>query len=680
MKSRLRVLHLEDNPVDTELIQSMLAAEGIACELVRVETRADFIAALEQGGFDIIMADYSLPSFDSLSALAIVQEKGPGIPFIFVSGTIGEEFAIETLKKGATDYVLKDRLSRLVPAVERALREAKEKAERQRAEQALRESEERFRCSFEVAPIGMALVSSDFRLLKVNRSLCQILGYDEEELAGRAFMEITYPEDIEQDVRLARQVFNGEISQYRIEKRYLAKNGAIVWADLTAAVIARTNESPPLGLGMVADITERKQAEESLQQTNRRLEEALADLHAAQQHIVRQERLRALGEMASGIAHDFNNALSPVIGYSDLLLMRPELLSDAGKVKEYLETINTAARDAAKVVSRLREFYRRREDSEVLLPVNLKHLIKQSISLTQPRWKDQAQARGATIKIETDIGDVPVIAANGAELREVLINLIFNAVDAMPDGGTITIRTRVEDQRRGSRGTEEQGSELSPRLPLSLASPQVVLEVADTGTGMTEEIRQRCLEPFFTTKGEHGTGLGLAMVYGVIQRHEGTIDIESEVGKGTTFRIRFPIEKRASLEAQDEAVALARRLRILLVDDEKLVRDVVAEYLTADGHAVETARDGSEALEKFKANPFDLVITDRAMPNMSGDQLAVAIKNIAPNAPVILLTGFGELMKATSERPEGVDFVAAKPVTLVGLRQAIAEAMSSGEA
>ncbi len=389
-----------------------------------------------------------------------------------------------------------------------------------------------------------------------------------------------------------------------------------------------------------------------IRESNRRQEEMIVALEATHQQIVQQERLHALGEMASGIAHDFNNALSSIMGYSELLLMTPEGLDDRERVTGDLQTINTAAKDAAKVVSRLREFYRRRDEGEIFLPVSLKQLVEQAVSLTQPRWKDQAQARGITINIETDFQKVPLVSGNEADLREALTNLIFNAVDAMPDGGTITVRTHAEGEC-------------------------VVLEFSDTGTGMTEEVRRRCLEPFFTTKGERGTGLGLAMVYGIIQRHEGTIAIQSELGRGTTFIIRLPVQMEPKAEGRKQETATpVRALRVLVVEDEPLTLKVLSEYLVGDGHTVETATTGREGVERFQAGRFDLVMTDMAMPGMSGDHLAHLIKQAAPHTPVMLVTGFGESMNAAGERPEGVDLIVNKPVTLTALRQAVAKVMA----
>ncbi|MEK7294888.1 MAG: ATP-binding protein, partial [Nitrospirota bacterium] len=300
-----------------------------------------------------------------------------------------------------------------------------------------------------------------------------------------------------------------------------------------------------VALSNAYETAERKQAEASLLDSNRQLKEALTELGAMQKHIVQQERLRALGQMASGVAHDFNNALSPILGFSSILLEDATQLDDKDKVMKYLQIINTAGKDAANVVSRLREFYRSRTQEETFRPFDLTKLVEQAVTFTQPKWKDQALAGGLTVLVKTELQKVPHLSGNESEMREVLTNLIFNAVDAMPKGGTLTLRTSVKDG-------------------------QVVLEVGDTGTGMTEEVRQRCLEPFFTTKGASGTGLGLAMVYGIIQRHKGTINIQSEFGKGTTFVIGFPIEGDQKWEALQtvESLASSRRLRVLAVDDD----------------------------------------------------------------------------------------------------------------
>ncbi len=396
-----------------------------------------------------------------------------------------------------------------------------------------------------------------------------------------------------------------------------------------------------------------KRAKEALSESNQRLETALNEIKRTQQHIVQQERLHALGQMASGIAHDFNNALMAILGFGELLLMHPETLDNKEKVRGYVQTMNTAAKDAANVVKRLSEFYRHREYGEVFPPMILANVIKQVITLTQPKWKDQAQASGIAIDIKTDLPDVPLVAGHEAEFRECLTNLLLNAVDAMPSGGLITLRTRSEGD-------------------------SVVVEVSDTGTGMSDDVRKRCLEPFFSTKGQRGTGLGLSMVFGIVQRHQGTIEIQTELGKGTTFLLRLPAQKlnEEEIRSTETDMLAVKPLQILVVDDEPLVREVLCEYLNNDGHTVVTANDGREGLQKFGDQSFDLVLTDKSMPHMSGDHLAAAIKQVAPEKPVVLLTGFGEMIKASGRKPPNIDIVMSKPVTLNSLRRMLAEAIA----
>ncbi|MEK7866708.1 MAG: CHASE domain-containing protein [Planctomycetota bacterium] len=397
------------------------------------------------------------------------------------------------------------------------------------------------------------------------------------------------------------------------------------------------------------DMSERNRIQqETIAHYNRRLEAAVLDLRRAQDLVSTQERLRALGQMASGIAHDFNNALSPVLGFAEVLLADPRALEDRERAIGYLRTIQTSARDAASVVRRLKEFYRQQEDGEPRVPLDLNAIVKETIALTQPRWKDQALRAGARIEMRHEAGEVPPVLGTEAELREALTNLVFNAVDAMPTGGVITLST----SRDGDAG---------------------VLAVSDTGAGMTEEVRQRCLEPFFTTKGQAGTGMGLAMVFGIVHRHEGTLDVQSATGAGTTIRLRFPAAPTVQAERREKTTRFRKRrlLRVLVVDDEPMIREVVKSYLELDGHTVETACDGQEALERFLGGAWDLVLTDAAMPRMNGDELAERVKQARAEVPVIQLTGFGAPGAGREHQNPHVDLYLAKPVTLEDLRLAM---------
>ena len=383
------------------------------------------------------------------------------------------------------------------------------------------------------------------------------------------------------------------------------------------------------------------------------LDNALDELKRAQSKMLEQERLRIVGQMASGIAHDFNNALAPIVGFTELLLERPEIRQDDAKLTEFLGLMLEAGKDAASVVRRLRELYRKQPDSTELTVVSLNKVAQQAVQLTEPRWRDEANAAGATIHVEINLPSVPGILGCESSLREMLMNLILNAVDALPQGGTIRLKTYTADH-------------------------SVFVEVSDTGSGMTEEVRQQCFEPFFSTKGPRGTGLGLAMVKGIVHNHGGHTSVASELGKGTTFTLRFPIQA-----LPEKAVPLAKpevpllRLRILLVDDEMIVRRVHSELLRRDGHQVEAVDSGPAALAAFARQPFDLVVTDMAMEGMSGEQLAVHIQKLAPGTPIILLTGFGDLIQAREQKVPGVSVVLGKPATLDKLRTAVRKAMQA---
>jgi CheY-like chemotaxis protein len=390
-----------------------------------------------------------------------------------------------------------------------------------------------------------------------------------------------------------------------------------------------------------------------MRESNLRLQQALTELQRAQQRIVEQERLRALGQMAGGIFHDFNNALAQVVGYAELLLTRPADLKDHDRSREYLGYILIAARDATAVVERLREFYRAREPGEAHRPIDLNPLVEAVVALTRPRWKDKAQARGAEMRVKTKLAASARVLGDESELREALTNLVFNALDAMPAGGAITIATRDAGNR-------------------------VVVEVRDTGAGMPPPVRRRCLEPFFTTKGNRGTGLGLSMVHGIMRRHGGEVEVRSAAGRGTTVRLRVPAAARAAPEVGSAPIRLrpGRALSVLVVDDEPRLRDLISRYLAIDGHRVSAAADGARALEQFRAGRFDVLLTDRCMPGMTGDQLAAAVKELAPNTPVIMLTGFGDLMAVGDDRPTGVDRLLSKPLKLGALRQALKDAVA----
>jgi signal transduction histidine kinase/ActR/RegA family two-component response regulator/HAMP domain-containing protein len=391
------------------------------------------------------------------------------------------------------------------------------------------------------------------------------------------------------------------------------------------------------------------------------LQRAYEDMRQTQNSAMQQERLRALGQMASGIAHDINNAISPVALYTESLLETEPNLS--AHTRSYLEVINRAIDDVAATVARMREFYRQREPQMSLTPVDTNRMLQEVIDLTRARWSDMPQQRGIVIIMLTEmVPDPPAIMGVASEIREALTNLIFNAVDAMPDGGTLTLRTSVVS-----------GSPDTATAPLR----HVHIDVCDTGVGMDDDTRRRCLEPFFTTKGERGTGLGLAMVYGMIERHSAHLEIETAPNLGTTVRISFAVHViGAEIAVPSAAPVIPSPLRILTVDDDPLVLKALLDTLGSDGHLVVAADGGQAGIDAFRTAQgngasFSVVITDLGMPYIDGRKVAAAIKDMSPSTPVILLTGWGQRIVADPDLPLHVNCVLSKPPKLSELREAL---------
>jgi signal transduction histidine kinase/ActR/RegA family two-component response regulator len=385
------------------------------------------------------------------------------------------------------------------------------------------------------------------------------------------------------------------------------------------------------------------------------LKQTLQELKLAQDQIVQSEKLRAMGEMASGVAHDFNNVLAVVLGNVQLLLHQLERLSPE-EIREGLKIIEHSSKDGAETIRRIQEFTGVRRDKE-FISLSLNEIIAEVASITQPRWKDQTRKEGIQIELTIQKGNIPFVMGNPSELREVLTNIIFNAVDAMPEGGTLTIATQPQ--------TEDW----------------VEMRIIDTGIGMTEEVKKRVFDPFFTTKGVKNSGLGMSVSYGIIKRHGGEILIESEAGKGTTLIIHLPTghgEKEASLKEVSPA-KVSRRARILVIDDEDSVRDILSRMLKTKGHQVVVASDGEEGIDRFKSEPFDLVFTDLGMPKLSGWEVGKTIKEINPKVPIAMITGWGVEYDRKKLSESGIDLIVSKPFNFDQVIHLVSEAMELKE-
>jgi PAS domain S-box-containing protein len=500
---------------------------------------------------------------------------------------------------------------------------------RKQSEAALRESEERFRKQYKGFPLptySWLHVGDDFVLQDFNDAAAANTEGGAADLLGCRANErfADQPEflaDLQVSLTEQRTVRRETLHRYRStgQERHLAFT--YVFVPPQTVMIHRE------------DITEARQAEQH--------REAMAQ----------SEKMRALGQMASGIAHDLNQSLMLVASYSDLarqalLQVEPNLV----EVQDLLTTTTQAALDGGETVKRLLRFTRTAPELDSQ-PVDLSTVIAEAARLTAPRWRDAAQAEGRAISLHIEALGHPMVQGSSARLRDLMINLIFNAVDAMPAGGSIRLRVATEN---------DQG----------------IIEVADSGVGMSLEVQERVFEPFFTTKGEGGTGLGLAMAFGLVEQHGGQIGLRSVLGEGTTFRISFPLVAGSAV-AEPTQIPVARAevirpLRVLAVDDEPMMTKAMARMLRPSGHLVSIAGSGEEALEKLAEQTYDVVVSDMGMGDgMNGWDLAEAVKRRWPNVRFMLATGWGASIDPGEARARGIEAVLAKPYHPTELLQAL---------
>jgi PAS domain S-box-containing protein len=515
------------------------------------------------------------------------------------------------------------------------------------AEENLKISEARYKDLFNWAPVGYHEIDISGKIIQVNQTELEMLQYSESEMLGHFIWEFINESDLSKKQVLGK--LSGSFSHSNTyERTFIRKDGSKI-AVLVDDIILKNSKGEITGIRTtLQDISERKRNEIALYESNEALENALSELKETQKQVLQQERLRALGQMASGIAHDINNSLTPILGYIDIMLEDERIVGIAG---EELKKINVASRDIRRTIQRMKEFYRPKSEVDELQVLNINSIIKGTIDLTKHKWKDFPESHGAVINVNLDLQDhLHPVVGNESEIREALTNLIINAVDAMPKGGDLLIKS-------------------------SIVNDYVSIEIIDSGTGMDEITLKRCLEPFYSTKGDKGTGLGLSMVYGIMQRHDGNIQIESVINKGTTFRLLLPhrilIEQKIK-EREDKLNQVS--LNILVIDDDGEVRELVRRILIKCGHTVNTEISGHDGLEKYTSalksgKPFELVITDLGMAHMDGKTLSRLIRDVSPKIPIILLTGWGSFIE--KEDFEEFDAIMSKPVTRNELENAI---------
>jgi PAS domain S-box-containing protein len=632
LKTPLRILHLQDDQNDAELVNATLSSEAIAFDMTCVDSREEYAAALNRGGFDLILSDFKIPSFDGLSALQIARTQCPEVPFIFVSATIGEDRAIDAVKLGATDYVLKDRLMRLGPAVRRALAETEEREKR-------REAEEQFRLIAENMADLVAVLDLEGRRLYNSPSYKSILG-DPESLRGKdSFTEI-HRDDRERIINVFRETVRTGIGQ-RTEYRLLGKDGKVRFIESQGSVIKDANGKPVNVIVVSRDVTDRKTLEAEL-------------LHA--------QKMESIGTLAGGIAHDFNNVLGIILGYLSLInrkSVKPEDFSRA------IEAMTTAVERGAALVRQLLTFARK---TEVLFErMNVNVTVDEVVKMC-------SQTFPKTIAFSTmPDHQVPVIIGDRNQLHQALLNLCVNARDAMLGSGTLSINTATV------AGKDLRASFLDAEF-----EQYVHIAVTDTGTGMDAATQAHIFEPFFTTKEVgKGTGLGLPMVYGVVNSHKGIVSVRSEVGKGTTFSLYFPVPPPGATKltfAQEPIQEVpGGNETILFAEDEDTLVELVKALLEGKGYRVLIARDGLQAVDVFKqhAEEIALVITDIGLPKLNGWEAFLRMKALQPRITAIIATGYIDARQRSEMLKGGAKDLVQKPFVPNLLLKKVREVLDS---
>jgi PAS domain S-box-containing protein len=491
----------------------------------------------------------------------------------------------------------------------------------------LEESGRRYRDLFDHAQDLVYTADLEGRLTSMNQSGLRLLGYTAEELVGRHVYELLAPEDVAR-VRSEDLRWPPPGPRPAQEVQVVHKDGTRTTLEIATRWMVEGGQAVGMH-GIGRDITDRRVREQAAQRFREQVHES--------------EKLRALGQMAAGVAHNFNNLLGGVIGYAQLMETRPRTPEE---YKRYARKIVESAEQCAAVVKRIQTFGRP-IDTQRRESVDLRRVVRDTMELTTPKWKTGPEREGRTVQVQLDLAELPPISSTGSAWEEILSNLVFNAVDAMPAGGTLTVSTR----REGDEG---------------------VLCVSDTGMGMDPETQRRLFEPFFTTKGpELGTGLGLSTVWGLVQSQGGRIQVQSDPGEGATFTIRVPLARAPSPPAPEQPAETSAALRILVIDDEPATRDVLPQMLA--GHTVETAGGGAEGLERFRERPHDVVISDWSMPGLSGLDVAAEVKRRSASTVMVLMTGW-EVRGTPAASDPHVDLLLVKPIVMRELDRIVAEA------
>jgi two-component system, cell cycle sensor histidine kinase and response regulator CckA len=600
----LRLLVVDDDPNDLELCLRDLKRSGLAFEAESALTREDFVRKLRSNRVDIVLSDYRMKDWTGMDALQIVKEICSEVPLILLSGTLGDELAVECIKSGVTDYVLKHQLARLPMAVRRAEEEKNLRDSEVKAVKALRASEARYRGLVNNATYGIFWVREpEGELIDVNPALVAMLGYESaEDLLRVRFTRLFYCKPSDQDRIIAEYAKNGRAEVTVDWKR---KDGKVITVRMNGRRATVPDGNSECAEVIVENVTERL---------------------ALEKQLVQAQKFEGIGQLAGGIAHDFNNMIGAILGWAELGMEETE---EGSRLRRHFEKVHHQAERAAALTRQLLAFARR----QILEPrnIDLNQAVVETVSLLE-------KVIGSNIEVKANLApDLGLVRADATQVEQVLMNLCINARDAMPNGGSLLIET----------SSHAIDKEFCAIQTLGRPGDYVLLSVSDTGTGMDAATLDRIFEPFFTTKEiGKGTGLGLATVYGIVRQHGGFLNVYSEVGNGTTFQAYFPVSADTATKGP-ERIEDARPVRggretILVAEDHDGLRHLALETLTALGYNVVPIADGEQALREFRAQRerIDLALLDVVLPKLSGPEVYAKISDEKPHLRVIFATGY----------------------------------------
>jgi CheY-like chemotaxis protein len=616
------ILLVEDNDDHAILAQAALSDSDQMFEVERALSADECLAMLGERNYDAIVLDYSLPMRNGLELLQDIKEIPYDAPVVMITSHGDEKVAVEAMKRGAYDYVSKsdDYLTKLPLVLQKAIEAHEMARERAELQAEIEESENRLRDIFENVEVGLIKIEDDCSISYANPRAEHYLNITD----GVQNMRICalFSDDGNCAGCVIKRCFEtGKSTNCEIEhnKREFS---------VTITVIQRSDASVKQLVAVLMDITNQRKL---------------------QKQLIQSERIGVLGRMASGVAHDFNNILAVILGRTELMLMNP---ADTEEVEKGLQIIQEAALDSADTVRRIQEFTGVAKQRE-FTKLKVNGIVRDAVNMTEPRWKDQAQRDGIRINVSMALNSRQFIEGNASDLREALTNMIFNAVDAMPDGGMLSFETYDEGN-------------------------DVCVSISDTGIGIPSEAIGSIFEPFFTGKGVGHTGLGLSVVYGIINRHGGRIDVSSMLGKGATFIIRLPaLMKMMQGEKAVGVPSVYEKANVLIIDDEETIRELLTNILVRFNHSVTAAPDGIAGIEAFQTGNYDIVFTDLGMPGISGWEVAQRIKAIDPHVTVILVTGWGVELDENELEERKIHSVISKPFQIKQILEVVSRALES---